>query len=62
MDEVYGIDKENFESYIDSSLSVQISDEAWYAIARDLDGRINNYIDAILEDLVQDYKEGVYGD
>jgi hypothetical protein len=55
--DVYGIDKENFESYIDDSLNTHITDEQWEAVKDEIQGRVDNYIDGLLESLVQDYHE-----
>ena len=57
MDSVYGIDKENFESYIDQSLDKHITNEQWQAVMDEIQGRVDNYIDGLLESLVEDYHE-----
>ena len=54
------IDKENFESYIEQDLSVKVSDSQWERISDDLDGRLANFIDSIMQDTAQDFKEGWY--
>lgn len=59
MDSVYGIDKENFESYIDQSLDKHITDEQWQAVMDEIQGRVDNYIDGLLESLVEDYHEEI---
>lgn len=56
-DNVYGIDKENFESYIDQSLNTHITDEQWEAVMDEINGRVDNYIDGLLESLAEDYHE-----
>lgn len=58
MSNAYGIDKENFESYINEDLSEQITDEQWERVADEIHGRVNNFIDGLLEELVLDYEEG----
>lgn len=58
MNDAYGIDKENFESYINEDLSEQITDEQWARVADEIHGRVNNFIDGLLEELVLDYEEG----
>jgi hypothetical protein len=58
MTDAYGIDKENFESYINEDLSEQITDEQWERVADEIHGRVNNFIDGLLEELVLDYEEG----
>jgi len=57
MSNAYGIDKENFESYIDQSLNTHITDEQWEAVMDEINGRVDNYIDGLLESLVEDYHE-----
>lgn len=57
MSNAYGIDKENFESYIDQSLNTHITDEQWDAVMDEINGRVDNYIDGLLESLVEDYHE-----
>lgn len=57
LDSVYDIDKENFESYIDDSLNTHITDEQWNDVADEIRGRVDNFIDGLLESLVQDFHE-----
>lgn len=57
MSNVYGIDKENFESYIDQSLNTHITDAQWEAVMDEINGRVDNFIDGLLELLVEDYHE-----
>lgn len=57
MSNAYGIDKENFESYIDQSLNTHITDVQWEAVMDEINGRVDNYIDGLLESLVEDYHE-----
>jgi hypothetical protein len=57
MSNAYGIDKENFESYIDQSLNTHITDAQWEAVMDEINGRVDNYIDGLLESLVEDYHE-----
>ncbi len=57
MSDAYGIDKENFESYIDQSLNTHITDEQWDLVRDEILGRVDNYIDGLLESLVEDYNE-----
>lgn len=53
-------DKENFESWIDEGMSIKLTNEQWEKIVDELDGRVANFIDNLLYDVVQDFKEGVY--
>jgi hypothetical protein len=57
MSDAYGIDKENFESYIDQSLNTHITDAQWDLVRDEILGRVDNYIDGLLESLVEDYNE-----
>jgi len=57
MNDAYGIDKENFESYIDNTLDTRITDEQWELVQDEILGRVDNYIDNLLESLAQDYHE-----
>ncbi len=57
MSDAYGIDKENFESYIDQSLNTHITDAQWDQVRDEILGRVDNYIDGLLESLVEDYHE-----
>jgi hypothetical protein len=57
MNDAYGIDKENFESYIDNTLDTRITDEQWELVQDEIVGRVDNYIDNLLESLAQDYHE-----
>jgi hypothetical protein len=57
MSKAYGIDKENFESYIDHTLNTHITDAQWEAVMDEIHGRVDNFIDNLLESLVEDYHE-----
>ena len=57
MSNAYGIDKENFESYIDQSLETRITDVEWTVALDEIVGRVDNYLDNLLESLVEDYHE-----
>jgi hypothetical protein len=50
------ITKEEFEHWTGDT----ITDSQWEAIADDIVGRAENYIDELLELVIQDYKEGTY--
>jgi hypothetical protein len=62
MNSVYGIDKENFETFVDETGLTVISDEAWDAIADEIQGRVDNYMEELLHLLAQDYLDGEYGE
>ncbi len=53
--ELSAITKEDFEGYISATLT----DEQWVKVADEISGRVENYLDGLLTDLVEDYKENV---
>ena len=53
--EIQNISKEEFERWTES----QITDEAWEKVADEIEGRVENYLDGLLTDLLQDFREGV---
>lgn len=53
-------DKENFESWVDESLSVRLTDEQWEKVREELDGRCENFLDEMIYQVVLDFREGVY--
>lgn len=55
-------DKENFESWVDESMSTKLTNDQWEKIVDELDGRVHNFLDNLIYDVVQDFKEGVYGE
>ena len=61
MFEEWQIDKENFESYLDSDLvELPLSDELWLRIIDDVQGQVANYLDELLQRIAMDVQEGVY--
>ena len=50
--------KGDFETWTELS----ITDEQWDTIADDIEGRVSNYIDELLEQITQDIEEGQYDD
>jgi len=38
---------------------VNISTEQWEKVADELEGRAENFLDGLLSDIIEDYKEGV---
>jgi len=52
------ITKEQFENWTGDT----ITDSQWEAIAGDIVGRAENFIDELLELVIQDYKEGTYNE
>jgi hypothetical protein len=53
-------DKENFESWVDESLQTKLTDEQWDRIKDELDGRVENYLDQMIYDVVLEFREGAY--
>lgn len=49
------ISKDDFEGMI----SAFITDEQWEKVADELEGRAENFLDGLLSDIIQDFKEGV---
>lgn len=53
--EISNISKEEFERWTEAP----ITDEAWEKVADEIEGRVENYLDGLLTDLLQDFREGV---
>ena len=53
-------DKENFESWVDESLNTRLTDEQWERVRDELDGRVSNYLDQMIYDVVLEFREGAY--
>jgi hypothetical protein len=58
--EVFGIDKENFETYVDEFGKVTLSDAEWEKVADEIEGRVETYLDEVLQLIAQDYLEGYF--
>jgi hypothetical protein len=56
--EYFAIDKENFESYLNTNLETKLTDEQWVSIVEEIDGRVANYLDEILQQLAVEVEEG----
>jgi hypothetical protein len=54
---VFGFDKENFESYLDESGLTVISEEDWEEVADEIEGRIDNFLEEVLPLIANDYLE-----
>jgi len=52
--ETFAITKEDFEGYLGNP----ITDEQWFALAGEIDGRVDNCLDELLEMLVTEVQEG----
>jgi hypothetical protein len=58
--EHFAIDKENFESYMNSNLEAKLTDKQWLYLVDEIDGRVGNYVDELLEQLAEAVAEGEY--
>ena len=59
MDKVVKIDnitKSEFELWVED----KITDSQWEMIADEIEGRANNFIDELLANVLQDYREGEF--
>ena len=54
------ISKEVVERWVDEQGMVKLSESHWEKVADELDGRINLYIDGLLQDIVEDIRDGFY--
>jgi len=54
----FTLDKENFESYLDQSLSTVISAEDWEIVAEEIDGRLENFLEELLPLIAQQFLAG----
>lgn len=55
--ETFVITKEDFEGFVGNP----ITDEQWSALADEIDGRVDNYLDELLGMLVIEVQEGEWG-
>jgi hypothetical protein len=55
--EMLPLDKENFESWVDETLSVKLTDEEWEKVADELDYRVANFVDSILYELALTFRK-----
>ena len=56
------ITKEQFEGWIDEGNfdKTILSDSQWKAIKEEIEGRVNNFLDNLLADIIVDFNEGIY--
>ena len=50
------VTREGFEHWIEKALT----DEEWKNVGSEVEGRVENFIDGLLAQLVQDYYDGVF--
>lgn len=60
LDNVYGIDKENFETYVDETGLTVITDAQWEQVRNEIEGRVENFLDELLQLLAEDYLDGEF--
>ena len=51
-------DKENFEIWVDESGDTVLTDEQWDKVREELDGRVENFLDEMIYQIVLDFREG----
>lgn len=54
------LDKENFESWVDETLSVRLTDAQWQKVCEDLDDRLMEFVDEMVYSVVVDFRNGLY--
>jgi uncharacterized circularly permuted ATP-grasp superfamily protein len=57
------ITKEEVERWVNDPMVIEkiiLSDTQWEAVKEEIEGRVSNYLDMLLADIVQDIREGVY--
>lgn len=54
------ISKEEVERWVDEQGMTKLSESQWEKVADEIQSRINLYIDGLLEDVIQDIREGFY--
>lgn len=54
------VTKDEVERWANEDGLVKLSDSQWSKIADELEGRVANFIDNLLYDIVVDIREGVY--
>lgn len=54
------ITKEGFERWVDETGETILTDEQWEKVKDEIEGRVENFIDGLLGDIVLDYREGHY--
>lgn len=52
------IDKENFESYMD--FEIVLTNKQWHDIIEDINNRVSEKVDAVLETIAADVRAGYY--
>jgi hypothetical protein len=56
------ISKEAFEQFIDETGGTVLTPEEWEKVSDEIAGRVENYLDGLLSDIVEDYKDGHFGE
>ena len=50
------VTKQQFEKWIEKPLT----DKEWDKVGSEVEGRVENFVDGLLAELVQDYNDGVF--
>ena len=58
--EIDPISKEDVERWVDEQGMVKLSESQWERVADEIEGRINLYIDGLLQDIIEDIRDGFY--
>ena len=58
--ENFAIDKQNFESYMNLNLEDKLTDKQWSYLVDEIDGRVGNYLDELLQSLAEEVAEGAW--
>lgn len=54
------VTKDEVERWTNEDGSIKLSDSQWSKIADELEGRVANFLDNLLSEIVMDIREGVY--
>lgn len=54
------VTKDEVERWVSEDSSIVLTDSQWLKVADELEGRVANFLDNLLYDIVVDIREGVY--
>lgn len=52
--------RDSFQRWVNEDELMPVSDSQWEKIREELDGRVANYLDDMIYEVVLDFREGVY--
>lgn len=52
--------REEVERWASEDGLIKLSDASWKKIADEIEGRVDNFLDSLLYDIILDIREGVY--